>query len=184
MAARGRWAQGIMPRHFTWILQDRLAVCERPGGYGQNHRKVRRQEEIIWLREQGFTVVISLVQSPHNLHNYDELGLPWRHRPLSPSDDQEAYLNRLFPEIRQLLLEGDKVVIHQDEVGDRLCGLMAAYILWNKLVPAGPQAISIVEQLLHRQLGPGARTLVALVRKLPEPGVLAPPTDQPGADAE
>lgn len=175
MAMRGKWAQGIPPRNFTWVVQDRLAVCERPGGYGQNHRKVRRQEEIIWLREQGFTTVISLVQSTHNLHNYDELGLPWRHRPLSNSDEQESYLNRLFPEIRQLLLDGGKIVIHQDELGDRLAGLMAAYILWNQLVPAPPQAISIVEQLLHRQLGPSARTLVALVPKLAEPGVLAPP---------
>lgn len=175
MAMRGKWAQGIPPRNFTWIVQDRLAVCERPGGYGQNHRKVRRQEEIIWLREQGFTTVISLVQSTHNLHNYDELGLPWRHRPISASDEQESFLNRLFPELRQLLLVGGKVIIHQDELGDRLAGLMAAYILWNRLVPAPPQAISVVEQLLHRQLGPGARSLVALVPKLPEPGVLPPP---------
>jgi hypothetical protein len=170
MAMRGKWAQGITPRNFTWILQDRLAVCERPGGYGANHRKVRRQEEIIWLREQGFTMVVSLVPSTHNLHNYDELGVPWRHRPLTRSDDQQAFLERLFPELRQLLLDGGKVVVHQDELGDRLCGVMAAYVLWNKLVPAGPQAISIVEQLLHRQLGSSARSLVALVPKLPEPG--------------
>ncbi len=31
-------------------------MCERPGGYGANHRRVRRQEEIIWIREQGFTL--------------------------------------------------------------------------------------------------------------------------------
>jgi hypothetical protein len=175
MAARGKWAQGIEPRNFTWILQGKLAVCERPGGYGQNHRKVRRQEEIIWLREQGFTMIVSLAVSPHNLHNYDEMGMPWRHRPFTRSDDQLAYLSRLFPELRQLLLEGGKVVLHQDEVGDRLAGLMAAYVLWNRLVPGGPQAISIVEQLLHRQLGPDARSLVALVPRLPEPGAEPPP---------
>ena len=50
---RGRWALGITPRHFTWILKDKLAICERPGGYGENHRRVRRQEEIIWIRENG-----------------------------------------------------------------------------------------------------------------------------------
>ena len=52
---KGKWAQGIKPRNFAWIIRDRLAICERPGGYGANHRRVRRQEEIIWLREQGFT---------------------------------------------------------------------------------------------------------------------------------
>jgi hypothetical protein len=181
MAARGKWAQGIEPRNFTWILQGKLAVCERPGGYGQNHRKVRRQEEIIWLREQGFTMVVSLAASPHNLHNYDEMGLPWRHRPFTRGEDQLAYLDRLFPELRQLLIEGGKVIVHQDEVGDRLAGLMAAYVLWNRLVPGGPQAISIVEQLLHRQLGPIARSLVAMVPRLPEPGV-SPVPEAPGAD--
>lgn len=179
MALRGKWAQGIEPRNFTWILQGKLAVCERPGGYGANHRKVRRQEEIIWLREQGFSMVVSLAVSPHNLHNYDEMGMPWRHRPFTRSDDQEAYLARLFPELRQLLLEGDKIVLHQDELGDRLCGLMAAYVLWNNLVPGGPQAISVIEQLLHRQLGPDARGLVALVPRLPAPGTTTVSVDRP-----
>ena len=60
---KGKWAQGIQPRNFAWVIKDRLAICERPGGYGANHRRVRRQEEIIWLREQGFGVVISLLPS-------------------------------------------------------------------------------------------------------------------------
>ena len=71
---RGKWALGITPRNFTWFMKDKLAVCERPGGYGDNHRRVRRQEEIIWLRENGFGCVISIIPAPHNLHNYDELG--------------------------------------------------------------------------------------------------------------
>ena len=117
---RGRWALGIVPRNFTWILKDKLAICERPGGYGENHRRVRRQEEIIWIRENGFGCVISIIPAPHNLHNYDEMGMPWRHRPFTRSGDQEAYLSRLFPELRQLTLEGGKLVLHQDELGDRL----------------------------------------------------------------
>ena len=60
VAMKGKWAQGIEPRNFHWVIKDQLAVCERPGGYGANHRRVRRQEEIIWIREQGFTCVISL----------------------------------------------------------------------------------------------------------------------------
>ena len=64
MAAKGKWAQGIKPRHFHWIIQDQLAVCERPGGFGANHRKVRRQEEIIWIREQGFDLVQKSLPPP------------------------------------------------------------------------------------------------------------------------
>ena len=73
---RGKWALGITPRNFTWFMKDKLAVCERPGGYGDNHRRVRRQEEIIWLRENGFGCLISIIPAPHNLHNYDELACP------------------------------------------------------------------------------------------------------------
>ena len=47
---RGKWALGIQPRDLIWIIKDQLAICERPGGYGASHRKVRRQEEVIWLR--------------------------------------------------------------------------------------------------------------------------------------
>ncbi len=89
---RGKWALGITPRNFTWIMTDKLAVCERPGGYGENHRRVRRQEEIIWLRENGFGCVISIIPAPHNLHNYDELGLPYAHRPFTGIDDLGGYI--------------------------------------------------------------------------------------------
>ena len=70
---KGRWAQGLEPRAFCWIIKDRLAASERPGGFARNHRKVRRQEEIIWLRQHDFTSVLSLLESPHNLHAYDEM---------------------------------------------------------------------------------------------------------------
>jgi len=40
---RGRWAQGLQPRYFTWVIKDRLGAGERPGGFARNHRKVRRQ---------------------------------------------------------------------------------------------------------------------------------------------
>ena len=67
-------------------------MCERPGGYGVNHRRVRRQEEIIWLRENDFDFVVSILAAPHNLHNYDELGMPYRHHPLLNADDMDAWL--------------------------------------------------------------------------------------------
>ena len=40
---KGKWAKGIEPRYFAWIIRDQLAVSERPGGYARNHRRVRRQ---------------------------------------------------------------------------------------------------------------------------------------------
>ena len=164
--AKGKWAQGIQPRNFAWVIKDQLAVCERPGGYGPNHRRVRRQEEIIWLREQGFGCVISIIPSPHNLHNYDELGVAYLHRPYAPNDDARAILSGLYPEIRSMLSSGQKVVLHGEEVGDRVAGLVGGYIRWAGLVPEGPQAVSITERITGRQLQPLGRGLIQLAAEL------------------
>jgi hypothetical protein len=131
VAPKGKWAQGITPRNFSWIIKDKLAVCERPGGYGANHRRVRRQEEIIWIREQGFTHVVSLLSSPHNLHNYDELGMPWLHRPFNPLDNPRHTVGAFYPELRELLRNGEKLIMHGSELGDGITGLMAGYLLWT-----------------------------------------------------
>jgi hypothetical protein len=168
MAMKGKWAQGIRPRNFAWILKDRLAVCERPGGYGANHRRVRRQEEIIWIREQGFTCVVSLIPSPHNLHNYDELGVTHRHMPYGPHDDDARALAELYAALAEMLAGGGKVLVHQDELGDRVSGAMAGYLVWSGVVPEPPQATSIVERLLTRQMGPYGRDLVAVAARLPK----------------
>ena len=167
MPMKGKWAQGIQPRNFAWILKDKLAVCERPGGYGANHRRVRRQEEIIWIREQGFTCVVTLIPSPHNLHNYDELGVTWRHLPFGPQEEPREVALTLFPELRGMLAAGGKVLVHQDELSDRVAGLMAGYLLWSGVVPLAPQATSVVERLLSRQMGPLGRDLVALADSIP-----------------
>lgn len=163
---KGKWAQGITPRHFSWIIKGKLAICERPGGYGDNHRKVRRQEEIIWIREQGFTKVISLIPSPHNLHNYDELGVGWQHRPFPPGAEVSPFLSSFYPELKRLVEGGGKVVVHQEELGDRVCGLMAGYLVWDGLVDSGPRAISVIERITQRQLGPVGRELVAAALNL------------------
>ena len=167
MGMKGKWAQGIRPRNFSWVIKDRLAVCERPGGYGANHRRVRRQEEIIWVREQGFSPVISIIPSPANLHNYDELGVSWLHRPFGNHDDQAAYLSAFLPELKGLITAKHKVLIHSEELGDRISGIVGAYLVWSRLMPSGPKAISLTEQLMQRQLGPLGRELVSVALSLP-----------------
>lgn len=167
MGMKGKWAQGIRPRNFSWVIKDRFAVCERPGGYGANHRRVRRQEEIIWVREQGFTRVISLIPASHNLHSYTELEVAWLHRPFPAHEDAEVVMAGLFPELEALLGQGHKVLLHGDEMGDRLAGLVAAYVIWSGLVPDSPKATMLVERMLTRQIGPVGRELVALAPNLP-----------------
>jgi hypothetical protein len=162
---RGKWAQGIEPRHFRWIVKDRVAVFERPGGYGDSHRKVRRQEEIIWLRQHEFDFVVSLIGSTHNLHNYEELGVPFHHVPFSGAGDGPLGLTRAMASIRDHVEKGHKIVIHREELGETITGLIGAYLLWMGLVPDGPKAIMFTEQLFERELGPRAREMVSIVGK-------------------
>jgi hypothetical protein len=163
---RGKWALGIQPRNFTWFIKDRLAVCERPGGFSDNHRRVRRQEEIIWIREQGFGCVISIIPSPHNLHNYDELGVTYRHRPFGPNEDPRTYLSAFYPEVHELICNGSKVVVHGEEVSDRVIGLVGGYIRWAGLVTDGPQSVTLIERISGKQLDPFGRSLVQLAGDL------------------
>jgi hypothetical protein len=140
---KGKWAAGISPRNFTWVIKDHLAVSERPGGFSVNHRRVRRQEEIIWLRVQGFGRVISLLPSPHNLAAYEEEGLAWA---------------RL------------RILVHQDELGDRVMGVVAGYLVWSSRIANQPQAVALVEHVCGHAMGEPGRELLAELEGMPARG--------------
>jgi hypothetical protein len=164
---RGKWAAGIPPRHFTWVIKDGLAVSERPGGFSPNHRKVRRQEEIIWLQAQGFTRVVSLLSSSHNLQAYLDHGLPSVHFPLPLSGDVRTSLLELFKDLHSRLARGERLLIHQDALGDRVLGVVAGYLLWSGRLPSGPQAVTVIEHITGHAMGPSGRELVAFADQLP-----------------
>ena len=144
---KGKWAEGIRPRNFAWVIKDQLAVSERPGGYGSTHRRVRRQEEIIWLRQQEFDLVISLSSAPSNLHNYDELNMPYLHRPFPPVEDVASSMDRLFGEVQTLMERQQRVLIHRDELSDHVSGLIAGYLVWSGMVPELPRAVVLTERI-------------------------------------
>lgn len=171
---KGKWAAGIPPRNFTWVIKDRLAMSERPGGFAPNHRKVRRQEEIIWLQVQGFTRVISLLPSSHNLQAYEERSMASVQFPLPPSGDARAVLADLYRELHGRLTSGERLLIHQEELGDRVTGVVAGYLLWSGRLPSGPQAITVLEHMTGHPIGPTGRELVAFA------GELSPAPVQPG----
>jgi len=164
---KGKWAAGIPPRNFTWVIRDRLSVSERPGGFAPNHRRVRRQEELIWLRVQGFTRIVSLLPSPHNLHAYEEEGLAYAHYPLPPQADPRPILADCYRDIERSLTEGLRILVHQDELGDRVMGVVAGFLVWTGRLPTGPQAVALIEHVVGHQMGSGGRELVALVDALP-----------------
>lgn len=164
---RGRWAAGIVPRNFNWVIKDHLAISERPGGYAPTHRRVRRQEEILWLRGHGFTRVVSLLPSSHNLHAYSELGVEWSHYPMPTDVDMVALVSELYPQIASWMKGGERILIHQDELSDRLMGLSAGFLCWSGLLPEGPRAITALEQIVKRQMGSAGRAVVALLGEVP-----------------
>ena len=164
---KGKWAAGIPPKNLTWVLPERLAASERPGGQSQSHRKVRRQEEIIWLRENGFSVVISTMPAPQNLAAYSELGVRWSHHPIPSVGDQREALVALYREISELLSGDEVILLHDDELGDRTVGIIAGYLTWTGRLPDAPSAMSISERLFGRVLGSEGRALAVTASELP-----------------
>ena len=160
---KGKWAAGIPPRNFTWVIKDRLAISERPGGFAPNHRKVRRQEELIWLIGHGFTRMLSILDSPHNLHAYEEAGIPYAHVPIGRHDEWPDRLPALYTLLGAWLRDpNERVLIHHEEFGDRLLGVLAGYLLYSGLVTEGPHAVVVVEKITGRQLSSVAREIVAV----------------------
>jgi hypothetical protein len=144
-------------------------VSERPGGFAPHHRRVRRQEEIIWLRVQGFNRVVSLLPSSHNLAAYDEGELAWSHFPVPAAGDVRDVLLDLYRHLDGWLRAGERVLVHQEELGDRIMGVVAGYLWWSGRLPGGPQAIAVVERLVGHQMGPPGRDMVARASELVAP---------------
>jgi hypothetical protein len=164
---RGKWAAGIPPRNFTWVIRDRLAISERPGGFAPTHRRVRRKEEIIWLRQQGFERVVSLLPSPHNLAAYEDEELEWAHYPMSKASDPRTVLLDFYGDIADSIAARRKVLVHQDELGDRLMGTMAGFLVWSDRLQTGPQAVALIEQVVGHAMGSEGRELVVVAELLP-----------------
>ncbi len=159
---RGRWADGIEPRNLTWVLKDRLAVCERPGGYGPNHRAVRRTEEIIWIRRNDFSRIVSLLAGPHNLHSYEEQDVPYLHMPLSEAPQVDEVL-AVYDEVTRRIEAGERLLLHHERVDDVLGGFLAGFWLWMGRYTDVPSALHATERLLRRPMGQRGRETVMAI---------------------
>ena len=98
--------------------------------------------------------------SPHNLHAYEELHVPFLHIPFGPHDDTRNVLAALYPQLRHHGSRGEKVLLHQDEISDRLQGVLGGYLLFNGTLSSGPQAVTVIEHVMSRQLGPVGREII------------------------
>ena len=59
-----------------------------------------------------------------------------------------------------------RLIIHSEEVGDRLLGIIGGYIRWSGMIDDPSQAIIITENIGGRQLDTWARELILGVHNL------------------
>lgn len=152
---------GLKPRGFTWVIADRLAVSERVGGIGFQHRRVRREEEITWLCEEaGISAVVSLLPGNQNVAAYQEAGLAAYSVPIQgqigPEDCPAVYavLDTALsvPDARALL--------HKETIDDALGGLLGGYLVHSGLLDNPVLAVAVIQEILGRPLGPVGRSMI------------------------
>jgi len=157
---RGKWAAGIEPRGFTWVYKGILAVSERPGGSTTVHRQVRRDEELLWLKHQGFGRVISILPVMQSMSAYFEHGLTASHYALRGGPQQKEVLEACYLDMAHSMSSNTTVLLHSDEVSDRLLGVVAGYLVWSQKVSTVPASIALVERLFKRSIGPDGRSVL------------------------
>jgi len=150
---------GLEPRGFTWVISGRLAVAERVGGYGFQHRRVRREEEIAWLKGVGINTVLSLLPGNQNLASYVAAGLTAVHEPLLELDAASA--DRVFSAMRSIFKDRRAVLLlHRDTIDEAVGGLVAGYLVYSGLLDDPIKATALIQEILRRPLGPEARAII------------------------
>jgi hypothetical protein len=152
---------GLKPRGFTWVIADRLAVSERVGGIGFQHRRVRRDEEITWLREEaGISAIVSLLPGNQNVAAYVEAGLAAHPVPLQGQITREA-CRAVYAALDTALAGPEaRVLIHRETIDDALAGLLGGYLVHSRLLDNPVLAVAVIQEILGRPLGPLGRSLI------------------------
>jgi len=152
---------GLKPRGFTWVITERLAVSERVGGSGFQHRRVRREEEITWLVEEaGVNTVVSMLPGNQNLSAYREVGITTYSIPIGAAYGGEE-VERFFGTLEKAMDRNKaRVLIHRETVDDTVGGLLGGYLVTSGLVEDPILALALIQQILGRALGPEGRSLI------------------------
>jgi hypothetical protein len=150
---------GLEPRAFTWVIARRLAVSERIGGYGFQHRRVRREEEIAWLRHAGINTVLSLLDGNQNLAAYEASGMRAYQEPLRDLEPEEV--TRVFRSMNRILaIPRTVLLVHRDIVDDALSGVLAGFLVHSGRVADPIMATAVIQEIIKRPLGPEARAII------------------------
>lgn len=157
---------GLKPRNFTWVIKDRLAISERIGGHGFEHRRVRREEEIIWLVEKaGINTIISLLPSRENLAAYEAHGLTTYQVPVTHLLDHAKALE-IYKKLREILADSKaKVLVHKDIIDDRIAGMLGGFLVYSAKVTDPILVTALIQEILKRPLGRIGRSLLTPLKE-------------------
>lgn len=151
---------GLEPRGFRWVIKGRLATSERIGGYGFQHRRVRREEEVIWLQENGINSVLSLLPAQQSTSAFDSVGLTFAWCRV-PDDIQPEDMRPVFDALSEALASPDAVVlVHRDTIDDTLAGIFAGYLIDTEMIDDPIVATDVIQRILGRAIGPEGRRLI------------------------
>ena len=154
---------GLKPNDFHWIIEGKLAVSECIGGGGLTPRKIRREEEIQWIKSQGINAIFSLLDTDFNLKNYQEVCFRTYHYPLSEDVPKES-LNIIFEAIKEALSDKErKLLIHREYLDEEVPGILAGYLIYSKLLDDPIFSRTILEKILEKPLSPKAIALIPSV---------------------
>ena len=154
---------GLKPNDFHWIIEGKLAVSECIGGGGLTPRKIRREEEIQWIKSQGINAIFSLLDTDFNLKNYKEFCFITYLYPLSEDVPTES-LNIIFEAIKEALSDKErKLLIHREYLDEEVPGILAGYLIYSKLLDDPILSRTILEKILEKPLSPKAIALIPSV---------------------
>ncbi len=157
----GRMVAGLKPRGFTWVITDRLAVSERVGGSGFQHRRVRREEEITWLVEEaGINTVVSMLPGNQNVQAYREAGIATYSVPIGNEVERDEIESFNVALARATERSRAKVLVHREVIDDTVGGLLGGYLVNSGMVEDPILALAVIQQILGRALGPEGRSLI------------------------
>lgn len=143
------------------MINEKLAVSERVGGSGFQHRRVRREEEITWLVEEaGINTVVSMLPANQNLQAYREAGIATYSVPINSTysnGDVDAFFKTLG---RALERNRARVLVHRETIDDTVSGLLGGYLVTSGLIKDPILALAVIQQILGRPLGPEGRSLI------------------------
>lgn len=142
------------------MIAGKLAVSERIGGHGFQHRRVRREEEILWLTDQGINSVFSLLPGNQNQAAYESAGFSYANHAV-PGELELEEAAQIFKELEETLAtDGASVLVHRDLIDDTVVGLLGGYLVHAGLIKDPIVATSIIQEITGRPLGPEGRRLI------------------------